>query len=174
MDTVARRASMLTPRQQLFAIEYLNDLNATQAAIRAGYSQKTARKQGSRLFCNPALRAVIESAQQRILQRAEIDAEAVIREAAAIAFVDPTDIFDAEGRILPFDQMSERGRRAATAFEFEELTEAESGEVRCIVRRVQIAYRLAALKWLAKLLRADDLKTEVMRAIADSSGVRTA
>jgi hypothetical protein len=104
------------------------------------------------------VRAFIEAAKEQILQRAEIDAEAVIREAAAIAFVDPIDIFDSEGRILPVDQMSEQGRRAATAFEFEELGEVESGEVRCVVRRVQIAHRLAALKWLAKLLHVEDLK----------------
>ena len=49
----------LTPRQQRFVDEYLIDLNATQAAIRAGYSPKTAQSQSSRLLSNVMVRAAI-------------------------------------------------------------------------------------------------------------------
>jgi phage terminase small subunit len=51
---------MLNEKQQRFADEYLIDLNATQAAIRAGYSEKTARVQGSRLLLNADIKSYIE------------------------------------------------------------------------------------------------------------------
>ena len=50
----------LTPKQERFVQEYLIDLNATQAAVRAGYSQKTANEQGSRLLRNVNIRARID------------------------------------------------------------------------------------------------------------------
>jgi len=56
---------MLTPKQQRFVEEYLVDLNATQAAIRAGYSERTADQQGSRLLANVKVKAAIAVAVER-------------------------------------------------------------------------------------------------------------
>ncbi|OZB07103.1 MAG: hypothetical protein B7X61_15770 [Gallionellales bacterium 39-52-133] len=58
----------LTIKQETFVAEYLVDLNATQAAIRAGYSAKTANEQGSRLLANVSVQKLI---QERMSQRAE-------------------------------------------------------------------------------------------------------
>lgn len=58
----------LTPKQQLFCDEYLTDLNATQAAIRAGYSKKTARSIGAENLTKPAIRAYID---ERMAEKAE-------------------------------------------------------------------------------------------------------
>lgn len=58
----------LTPKQQLFCDEYLTDLNATQAAIRAGYSKKTARSIGTENLAKPAIRAYID---QRMAEKKE-------------------------------------------------------------------------------------------------------
>ncbi|MBN5145921.1 terminase small subunit [Stenotrophomonas maltophilia] len=51
--TTPARAAPLTPKQQRFVQEYLKDQNGTQAAIRTGYSEKTAKQQGSRLLTEP-------------------------------------------------------------------------------------------------------------------------
>ena len=61
----------LTQRQQLFTEEYLVDLNATQAAVRAGYSPKTAQEQGSRLLCNVMVAAAVAASYQEKLQAVE-------------------------------------------------------------------------------------------------------
>ena len=53
-----------SPRQEQFVAEYLVDLNATQASIRAGYSEKTARQQGARLLSNVYIQAAIAQARQ--------------------------------------------------------------------------------------------------------------
>lgn len=68
----------LTDRQEAFVAEYLIDLNATQAAIRAGYSEKTAQEQGSRLLSKAMVSdAIAEGAKKRI-RKAEITAQDVL------------------------------------------------------------------------------------------------
>jgi phage terminase small subunit len=80
--------SALNPRQKAFVQEYLVDLNATQAAIRAGYSERTARVQGPRLLSNVAVQREIEKGQDRREKRLEITADRIRRELARIAFGD--------------------------------------------------------------------------------------
>jgi len=68
----------ITPKQQRFADEYLIDLNATQAAIRAGYSVKTAEQQGNRLLGNAKVAAYIALAQANRSERTEITQDYVL------------------------------------------------------------------------------------------------
>ncbi len=68
----------LTPKQQRFVDEYLVDLNATQAAIRTGYSAKTAKVQGSRLLTNAAICAAVAEARTKQSERTGITAEYVL------------------------------------------------------------------------------------------------
>lgn len=86
----------LTPKQARFAEEYLIDLNGTQAAIRAGYSPKTAYSMGNKNLKNPAIKALIEKNRARLQQQTEITQARVLNELAAIAFADSTD-FTANG-----------------------------------------------------------------------------
>ena len=92
----------LNPRQQRFCEEYLIDLNATQAAIRAGYAVKTATEQASRLLTNVNVSREIEKLQAIQSRRTGITADRVIRELAKIAFVDPDRIIDvSDGTVKP-------------------------------------------------------------------------
>ena len=68
----------LTPKQQRFVEEYLIDLNATQAAIRAGYSEKNADKIGSQLLGKTRVAASIRDAQEKRTRRTEITADYVL------------------------------------------------------------------------------------------------
>lgn len=68
----------LTPRQAAFIREYLIDLNATQAAIRAGYSPKTARSQGQRLLTNADIQQALEAAQAKAAAKANITVQDVL------------------------------------------------------------------------------------------------
>lgn len=68
----------LTPKQDMFVREYLIDLNATQAAIRAGYSAKTANEQGARLLANVSVKAAIQAAMDKRAEDIGIDANYVI------------------------------------------------------------------------------------------------
>lgn len=68
----------LTPRQSRFVAEYLVDLNATQAAIRAGYSSKTAKQQGQRLLTNVDLAAAIAGGKAKQLADVGLSAETAL------------------------------------------------------------------------------------------------
>lgn len=65
----------LTPKQQRFVDEYLRDLNATQAAIRAGYSARSAEVTSSRLLGNPKIREAIQIGMEAQKARTQIDAD---------------------------------------------------------------------------------------------------
>ena len=92
----------LTPKQQRFADEYLIDLNATQAAIRAGYSPKSAEQQGSALLRNPKVRAYLDQRMAEHSRRTGVTQERIIRELARIAFVNPPDVVDMDlARLRP-------------------------------------------------------------------------
>ncbi|WP_232081119.1 MULTISPECIES: terminase small subunit [unclassified Variovorax] len=82
----------LEPRQQRFVDEYLIDLNATQAAIRAGYSAKTAQEQSSRLLSNVMVSTAIGAARKQQQERTQITADKVLREAWNIAIADVREL----------------------------------------------------------------------------------
>lgn len=71
---------MLNDRQRRFVDEYLVDLNATQAAIRAGYSSKTARQIGQNLLTKVDIQQAISAAQSKRQERTELTADEVIRD----------------------------------------------------------------------------------------------
>lgn len=70
----------LTAKQQLFVSEYLVDLNATQAAIRAGYSKKTAGSIGDENLKKPAIKAALNKAIKKRADKVNITAEKVLRD----------------------------------------------------------------------------------------------
>lgn len=84
----------LPPRREAFAAEYLKDLNATRAAIRAGYSAKTASSIGARLLADAGVARAVEAGMAARARRTEIDADRVVLELARIAFADPRDLME--------------------------------------------------------------------------------
>lgn len=69
----------LTPKQQRFVEEYLIDLNATQAAIRAGYSEKTAAVIGAENLIKPNIAKAIQEAQEKLSNKAQVTVEMVVQ-----------------------------------------------------------------------------------------------
>ena len=84
----------LTPKQERFVAEYLIDLNATQAAIRAGYSTKTAENIGWQNLRKPEIAAAVAAAKSLQLERANLSAERVLEELRRIGFADLGTLFD--------------------------------------------------------------------------------
>lgn len=150
-DSVSRG---LTEKQKIFIAEYLVDLNATQAAIRAGYSPRSARTIASRNLARPAIAAAIAEAQAKRLAALEMSAEAVLRELSAIA---RANIFDymrlgPDGEpIVDFSGLDRERAAALSEVTVEDFTEGR-GENKRDVRRVKFRMhdKLAALDRLAK------------------------
>uniref|UniRef100_A0A6M3XBC9 Putative terminase n=2 Tax=viral metagenome TaxID=1070528 RepID=A0A6M3XBC9_9ZZZZ len=84
----------LTPKQEMFCKEYLVDLNATQAAIRAGYSEKTAASVGCENLIKPYIQECIQSLMKSRVDRTEITQNKVLMELAILAFSDLADYLD--------------------------------------------------------------------------------
>ena len=84
----------LTPKQQRFVEEYLIDLNGTQAAIRAGYSPRTACEQSAQLLAKLKVKHAVDAAMAERSARTGVTQDRVVRELARIAFADPTAIIN--------------------------------------------------------------------------------
>lgn len=89
----------LNEKQKRFCDEYLIDLNATQAAIRAGYSPKTANEQGARLLANVSVQARLQEALKKRAARVEITQDRVLKEFAAIGFSVASDGSDSDLKV---------------------------------------------------------------------------
>ncbi len=92
--------SELTTKQERFVQEYLVDSNATQAAIRAGYSAKTASSQGERLLRNVEVSAAVAAGRQVLDQRREITSDETLRQLGRVGWGDLRKAFAADGRLL--------------------------------------------------------------------------
>ena len=93
----------MTDKQARFCEEYMIDLNATQAAIRAGYSPKTANEQAARLLANVSIQNRIAQLQAEQSRRTGVSADRVVRELARIAFANASDLIDPETATVKLD-----------------------------------------------------------------------
>ena len=90
----------LTPRQSRFVDEYLKDLNATQAAIRAGYSKKTANAQAGRLLVNVSVQAAIQEGRQAAKERSQRTMDDVIADLRLVAKDAMQSLPDRDGNLV--------------------------------------------------------------------------
>lgn len=156
-----------TPKKGIFAREYLKDLNATQAAIRAGYSKKTAHSQGPRLLEDVEIKAQIEELQGKRLQKAEITGERVLNAIAEIAFGDIRKMFNADGELTRPQDWDDETAAAVAGLEVVTVNKGE-GVVEHVAK-IKRADRLRALDMLARhhSLYNDKLEVNVTDNLAE-------
>lgn len=155
-DLPATRPKVKINEKQLkFCREYVVDLNATQAAIRAGYSPRTAQEQSARMLS----KAIITLEVQRLLSEskalARTSAEKVLNEIANIAHVDIAEIFDEAQCLKPIEQIKPETRAAIDKIEvFEEYLGAGKDRV-YVGRTKKITFhdKTKNLETLAKYFR---------------------
>ena len=138
----------LNDRQSRFVAEYLVDLNATQAAIRAGYSPASARTQAADLLTNPNIAAAIAEAQAARSRRTEVTADRVVLELARVAFGDPRRVMSwgpGGVKLRPSAELADE--EAAIVAEVGETTTKEGGSL-----RVKTVDKLGALRLLGQHL----------------------
>ncbi len=115
----------LTPKQQRFVEEYLIDLNATQAAIRAGYSEKTAYSVGHENLKKPEIQNAIQEAQAKRQEQTQIDAAYVLKRLVEIDQMDVLDIMDDQMKIRPVNEWPKVWRQYVVNLENLELSDGE-------------------------------------------------
>ncbi len=135
----------MTQKQKRFIEEYLIDLNATQAAIRAGYSPDTAKVIGSENLTKPDIRAQIDRAMAERSKRTGVNAERVIQELAKIAFVNAAEVIDPKTATVKEDALPED---TAAIQSVKVKTFGEDG----LEREIKMADKIKALELLGKHL----------------------
>lgn len=138
----------LTKKQKLFIEEYLIDLNATQAAIRAGYSPDTAYSIGNENLNKPVIRARIDQALAERSKRTGINADRVIEELAKIALLNITDVINADDATIKGE--ANREDTAAILSVKVKKIPTEDGEI--VEREVKMNDKIKALELLGKHL----------------------
>lgn len=121
-----RKAKPLSPKQRRFVDEYLVDGNATQAAIRAGYSRRTAAAQAHDLLKKPEISRLVAERAGKAAQKADITIERVLEELALLGFSDIGEVLDFSGdqpRLKPANLISPRARRLISSIKVKRYVE---------------------------------------------------
>ena len=147
----------LNPRQQLFVDEYLKDLNATQAAIRAGYSKKTAEQIGSIQLSKFKIQQAVQKRRDKVSAKFQIDREWVLERYKRLIEFHLDDIYDETGKMKPIDQIPKNALYAIQAFKnmtSKTITPMKAGEKisETILTDVKLPDKRAVLDSLARHL----------------------
>ena len=153
-------ARKLTEKQQLFVDEYLIDLNATQAAIRAGYSVKTANEQGSQNLAKLSIQQAIAEKMAERSRRTGVNQDRVVLELAKMAFVKMTDVVDSNGKIK--ENATDDDLACIESVKYKH-SDTETGY--SVEREVKIGSKLKALELLGKHLGMWNDKIDVNVAV---------
>ena len=140
----------LTAKQQMFVKEYLVDLNATQAAIRAGYSEKTAQQIGADNLSKLVISDAIQEAMDARAQRIDITADAILQELAKIGFGNIRNLYAEDKTLMHPSDMPEH-----VSATIQEVTEESigSGESVMLRRKYKISDKRASLELCGKHLK---------------------
>lgn len=146
----------MTQKQQIFVSAYLADLNATSAAIAAGYSPKTAYSQGQRLLKHVEVSAEIQQKLGKIFGKFEISERRVLQEMARIAFSDIRKIFTDDGSLKEINELDDDAAAVIAGVEHEKLFEHfGKGQAKHVgtTTKVKLNSKNQALEMLGKYLK---------------------
>lgn len=135
----------MNQRQAAFVREYLVDLNATQAATRAGYSAKTAHVIGHELLRKPEIAEAVSIAQHERGQRTEITADRVLKELARIAFFDIRKLYAEDGSLKKPHELDDDTAAALVGIDTQETSTGGEDAAIIITRKAKVIERTAAL-----------------------------
>jgi len=148
----------LPPKIRRFVAEYLKDQNGTQAAIRAGYSKKTANEQAAQLLAKLSVREAVDAELAKIQEKAGLTQERVLNALLKVAEIDPRMLFDKDGTLLPIHKIP--ADVAAT------IAAIESDDKDGSIKKVKFWDKVRALELLGKHLKMFTERNE----IADGNG----
>ncbi|NCE63714.1 terminase small subunit [Pseudoflavonifractor sp. 524-17] len=139
----------LTPKQKRFVQEYLVDLNATAAAIRAGYSKKTAEVIGYENLRKPQIETAINQAIQEREKRTKITQDMVLKETAKLAFFDIRKMFDKNGKPLDISKLDDDTAAALVGLDVQDVADSDGNYVG-FIKKYKLADKVKALELLGK------------------------
>lgn len=153
----------LTAKKRLFAKEYLVDLNATQAAVRAGYSAKTAASQGERLLRDVDVQALIQAGMAARNERTQVNADYVLNRLVEIDKLDVLDILRDDMSFKPLSEWPKAWRQYLVGFDIAEMFEGQ-GEDRSMVglmKKIKWPDKVRNLELLGKHVGVNAFRDQV-------------
>lgn len=156
----------LTDKQELFAREYLKDLNATQAAIRAGYSEKTAKEQAARLLTNVNVQTFVAELKATRVEQTGIDAAYVLRRLVEIDQMDVIDILLSNGEIKPIKDWPKTWRTTLSGMDVTEM----AGDTPSLLKKIKWPDKVKNLELLGKHVDVQAFKEQIANEHTGKNG----
>lgn len=157
----------LTDKQELFAREYLKDLNATQAAIRAGYSEKTAKEVGYENLTKPHVLELVAELKAQRVEQTGIDAAYVLRRLTEIDQMDVLDILLANGELKPIKDWPKVWRTTLSGMDVVEMASADSA---ALLKKIKWPDKVKNLELLGKHVNVQAFKEQTSTEITGANG----
>lgn len=167
----------LNAKQEAFAHEYIKDLNITQSAIRAGYSEKTAHSQGSRLLNHVEVSQLIQKLKHQRCEASKVDAEYVLRRLKAIDELDILDIVqDDLMSFKPLNEWPKSWRTSINGFDISTVMFGGDEPIETIVKKIKWPDKVKNLELIGKHVdvKAWDKEAEITTTIRNVMPVPTA
>lgn len=157
-----------------FVLEYLKDSNGTQAAIRAGYSARSANEQACQILARPHVKAALERRRAALMENMAVSAERILLEFARIAFFDMRRVFNEQNKLRPVNELD--ADTAAALVSVETIGGVET--IGAMTEKVKAHAKFPALDALAKhlgLFKEDNRqKGDAIAALLQDIGNRDA
>ncbi|EKO3656427.1 terminase small subunit [Vibrio metschnikovii] len=151
--------SKLTDKQEMFCREYLIDLNATQAAIRAGYSEKTAKETGYENLTKPHIADRITELKSQRVEDAKISANYVLNRLVEIDKMDVIDITNDDGSLKPISQWPKVWRTTLSGLDVAEII--QDGSVAGLLKKIKLPDKVKNLELLGRHVEIQAWKDKV-------------
>lgn len=149
----------LTAKQEAFCREYIIDLNGTQAAIRAGYSEKTAQQQAARLLLNVLVQKRISELKDKRNERTEINSDYVLKRLVEIDQLDILDIVDENGDLLPIKEWPKAWRVSVNGIDVIQMKSTE--EIISYLKKIKMPDKIRNLELLGKHVNVGAFKEKL-------------
>lgn len=156
----------LNQRQELFCREYIKDLNGTQAAIRAGYSKKTADRMAYELLKKPEIQAFVLQSKTERVEEVKIDANYVLKRLIEIDEMDVADILDDGGDFLPIRKWPKTWRTTLSGLD---IAIINSGDTEAIIKKIKWPDKVKNLELLGKHIGVVAFTEKVDHTSSDGS-----
>ncbi|EPL4123848.1 terminase small subunit [Citrobacter amalonaticus] len=156
----------LTDKQELFAREFIKDLNATQAAIRAGYSEKSSRNQGARMMANDDILTRIAELKADRNEEVGVDAAYVLKRLVEIDQMDVLDILLLNGELKPIKDWPKTWRTTLSGMDVSEI----AGDAPGLLKKIKWPDKVKNLELLGKHVDVQAFKENIKTEVTGSNG----
>lgn len=156
----------LNQRQEMFCREYIKDLNGTQAAIRAGYSPRTADRMAYELLKKPEIQAFVLQSKAERVEEVKVDANYVLKRLIEIDEMDVADILDDGGDFLPIRKWPKTWRTTLSGLD---IAIINSGDTEAIIKKIKWPDKVKNLELLGKHIGVGAFTEKVDHTSSDGS-----